>query len=195
MENYQHQKLVSSLNHIWLFIICMAYRTLLIISILVLNTMARAQLIQVRTYSDRKPIENVAVFNSTRERGTITDSLGMSDISIFLESDTIIFQHPSYETMKCMRSELTGQQEVLLQRKRIPIDEYVISVSEYRESSHIIPYKVDVLEEEQLKKSTGLTSADILVETGNIVVQKTQGGGGSPILRGFEANKVLLVVE
>ena len=173
----------------------MRYCTLLIISILVSSSLAKGQLIQVRAYSDHKPIENVAVFNSTRERGAITDSLGMIDLSIFLESDTVIFQHPSYETIKFLRSALIGRQQVLLQRKRIPIDEYVISASKYRESSKMTPYKVDVLDEEQLKESTGLTSADILEETGNIVVQKTQGGGGSPILRGFEANKILLVVD
>jgi len=173
----------------------MSYRTLLIITILVSSTLARGQLLQVRAFSDHEPIENVAVFNSTRDRGAITDSLGMVDISIFLESDTIIFQHPSYETIKFLRSGLKGRREVLLQRKRIPIDEYVISASKYRESSQMVPYKVDVLEEGQLSESTALTSADILEETGNIVVQKTQGGGGSPILRGFEANKILLVVD
>ena len=159
------------------------------------TSLARGQLIQVSTYPNHKPIENVAVFNSTRERGAFTDSLGMIDISIFLESDTIIFQHPSYETMKFLRSGLTGRKEVFLQRRRIPIDEYVISVSKYWESSQMVPYKVDVLDEEQLHESTALTSADILEETGNVVVQKTQGGGGSPILRGFEANKILLVVD
>ena len=173
----------------------MTCRTLLIISILISTTLARGQLIQVRTYSDSEPIENAAVFNSTRERGAITDSMGVIDISIFLEGDTIIFQHPSYETIKFLRSELTGRQQVSLQRKRIPIDEYVISASKYRENSQMVPYKVDVLEKEQLKKSIALTSADILEETGNIVVQRTQGGGGSPILRGFEANKILLVVD
>ena len=173
----------------------MRYRTLLIISLLISTTLARGQLLQVRTRSDRKPIENVAVFNDTRERGAITDSLGIIDISIFLDGDTIIFQHPSYETMQFMRSELTGRQEVLLQRKRIPIDEYVISASRYIENSQMVPYKVDVLKEEQLKRSIAMTSADILEETGNIFVQKTQGGGGSPILRGFEANKILLVVD
>jgi hemoglobin/transferrin/lactoferrin receptor protein len=173
----------------------MIYRTLLIISILVYTQLARGQQLQVKTYSDRIPIENVAVFNSSREKGAITDSMGMIDISIFLKNDTVIFQHPSYETRKYSRSELTGQKEVLLQRKRIPIDEYVISASKYRESSQMIPYKVDVLNEEVLRNSTGLTSADILEETGNVMVQRTQGGGGSPILRGFEANKILLVVD
>jgi hemoglobin/transferrin/lactoferrin receptor protein len=86
-------------------------------------------------------------------------------------------------------------QQVLLERKRILIDEYVISASKYMESSRIIPYMVDVLQDQVLSEATGFTAADILEESGNILVQKTQGGGGSPILRGFEANKVLLVVD
>ena len=173
----------------------MIYRILFIISILVSAAVANGQQIQVINSSDGAPIENVAVFNITRVRAAITDSLGMIDISIFPCSDTMIFQHPSYLTKRYGRSEITGQQQVALQRKRILFDEYVISASKYRESSLIIPYMVDVLKDNVLMESTGLTSADILEETGNIVVQRTQGGGGSPILRGFEANKILLVVD
>lgn len=39
------------------------------------------------------------------------------------------------------------------------------------------------------------TTADVLQNTGNVFVQRSQMGGGSPVLRGFEANKVLLVVD
>jgi hemoglobin/transferrin/lactoferrin receptor protein len=39
------------------------------------------------------------------------------------------------------------------------------------------------------------TSADVLQNTGNVLVQKSQLGGGSPCDRGFETNKVLLVVD
>jgi len=35
----------------------------------------------------------------------------------------------------------------------------------------------------------------MLSNTGNILVQKSQMGGGSPIIRGFEANKVLIVID
>jgi hemoglobin/transferrin/lactoferrin receptor protein len=34
-----------------------------------------------------------------------------------------------------------------------------------------------------------------LTHSGNVLVQKSQLGGGSPIIRGFEANKVLIVVD
>lgn len=38
-------------------------------------------------------------------------------------------------------------------------------------------------------------TADLLAETGQITIQKSQQGGGSPILRGFEASRILLVVD
>jgi hemoglobin/transferrin/lactoferrin receptor protein len=173
----------------------MLYRILFIISILVSSAISKAQQIQVINSTDRSPIESVAVFNISREKAAITDSLGMIDLSIFPGGDTIIFQHPSYLTKEYRRSDISTMQQIQLQRKRILIDEYVISASKYRESSLIIPYMVDVLKDNVLMESTGLTSADILEETGNIMVQRTQGGGGSPILRGFEANKILLVVD
>ena len=173
----------------------MIYRILFIISLLVSGSLVYGQQIQVISASDRSPVESVAVFNSTRDKAAITDSLGLIDISIFQLGDSLIFQHPSYRTKGYSQAELSGLSRVLLQRKRILIDEYVISASKYRESSLIIPYMVDVIKDNALMESTGLTSADILQETGNILVQKTQGGGGSPILRGFEANKILLVVD
>ena len=173
----------------------MVYRIIFILSILAGGGVLKAQQVQVLNSSDRSPIESVAVFNISRENAAITDSLGMIDISIFQNSDTLIFQHPSYHSLEFCRSDLSGQYEVFLKRKRILIDEYVISASKYRESSLIIPYMVDVLEDKVLMESTGLTAADILEETGNILVQRSQGGGGSPILRGFEANKILLVID
>jgi hemoglobin/transferrin/lactoferrin receptor protein len=119
----------------------------------------------------------------------------MIELSIFQESDTLVFQHSSYLLKTYCKSDLSSEQKVLLQSRRILIDEYVISASKYRESSLHIPYMVDVLQDQALMETTGFTAADILEETGNILVQRSQGGGGSPILRGFEANKVLLVVD
>ena len=151
--------------------------------------------IQVISSSDRAPIEHVAVFNTSQDRAAITDSLGMVDLTPYRSGDTIVFQHPSYITEYRMLHQLKGRPTIQLHRKRILIDEYVISATKSRESKLIIPNMVDVLEQNELRETTGLTAADILQSTGNILVQKSQGGGGSPILRGFEANKILLVVD
>ena len=170
-------------------------RTGFIISVLFFFLPLEAQKIRVISASDRSPVEHVAVFNSSRERAAITDTLGLIDLSIFPISDTIVFQHPSFLTAYIPKMQLLDRKTVELSRKNIMIDEYVISASKYRESKLIIPYMVEVLESSMLLESTGLTAAGILEGTGNIMVQRTQGGGGSPILRGFEANKILLVVD
>ncbi len=173
----------------------MEYRIFFTISVLFLFFTLRAQQIRVLNATDRSPVENVAVFNSTRDHADITDTLGRFDLSIFPSTDSIVFQHPSFITATFSKQQLARKRTVELHRKNILIDEYVISASKSRENKLTIPYMVDVLEEGILKESTGLTAAGILEGTGNIMVQRTQGGGGSPILRGFEANKILLVVD
>lgn len=173
----------------------MTIRISFIVSTFFFLTSLNAQQTCVINASDRAPIENVAVFNNSRESSAITDTLGMVDLSIFAHSDTVIFQHPSYLTQQISMERLENMSIVVLENKNVMIDEFVISASKYRESKLIIPYMVDVLEESMLKESTGMTAADILEGTGNIMIQRTQGGGGSPILRGFEANKILLVVD
>ncbi len=173
----------------------MLFRTLFIISTLISTLQLYGQQVQVISSSDRSAIEHVAVYNTTRERSALTDSLGMIDLRIFPMTDTIVFQHPSFVNRQFSHQQITDQSTIVLHRKRFLIDEYVISASKSRESKLIIPNMVDVIEEKELKESTGLTAAEILEGTGNIMVQKTQGGGGSPILRGFEANKILLVLD
>ncbi len=173
----------------------MTYRISFLVSALFLFSSLKAQQIIVVNASDRIPIENVAVFNTTRGSSAITDSIGTVDLYNFSRSDTLIFQHPSYTTSHIPVSKLGKMRFVEMERKNVLIDEFVISASRYRESKLIIPYVVDVMDESILRESTGQTAAEILEGTGNILVQKTQGGGGSPILRGFEANKILLVVD
>ena len=38
-------------------------------------------------------------------------------------------------------------------------------------------------------------TADILAASGQLFVQKSQAGGGSPVIRGFEASRILLMVD
>ena len=49
--------------------------------------------------------------------------------------------------------------------------------------------KLDIL------RNNPQTSADLLSQTGAVFVQKSQLGGGSPMIRGFATNRVLLVVD
>ena len=56
-------------------------------------------------------------------------------------------------------------------------------------------YDHETISEEKILTTDYSTSADILLLTDGVTVQKSQGGGGSPIIRGFEANRILLMVD
>lgn len=79
--------------------------------------------------------------------------------------------------------------------KLINLNEIVFSANKAEEKKSDVPYSIEVIKSSQIELSNPQTSADMLTNTGQIMVQKSQGGGGSPIIRGFEANRVLLVVD
>ena len=57
------------------------------------------------------------------------------------------------------------------------------------------PARVEQIRSEDITLYAPSTSADLLQKEGNIMIQMSQSGGGSPIIRGFEANRVLLVID
>ncbi|NUM31925.1 MAG: TonB-dependent receptor [Bacteroidetes bacterium] len=80
-------------------------------------------------------------------------------------------------------------------RKSVDLDEIVISVNKTEEIKRHSSSQIHVISSKQIKFDNPQTSADLISNTGQIMVQKSQQGGGSPVIRGFEANKILLVVD
>ncbi|WP_187271006.1 TonB-dependent receptor plug domain-containing protein [Neolewinella aurantiaca] len=63
------------------------------------------------------------------------------------------------------------------------------------ETARDMPYQTEAIGRSVIAKAQSLTTADALADLSGVFVQKSQFGGGSPIVRGFEANRVLLVVD
>ncbi|WP_167856379.1 TonB-dependent receptor [Hymenobacter metallicola] len=77
----------------------------------------------------------------------------------------------------------------------IGLSEVVVSANRVQERKADVPQQIDVLRATQIRLQNPINTADALLNTGQVFVQKSQFGGGSPVLRGFEANKILLVVD
>ncbi len=58
-----------------------------------------------------------------------------------------------------------------------------------------LPWYVATIDAGEIARRQAQTTATALELTGEVFVQRSQMGGGSPVLRGFEANRVLLVVD
>jgi hemoglobin/transferrin/lactoferrin receptor protein len=155
----------------------------------------QAQEVIVINGSTGTPVENVAIYNQDRTKSILTDEQGIANISEFNEHDTLYFQHTSFLSLSVTYDQAVNEGRIRLERKIIIFPEFVITASKYNETQREIPHMVDVVTPEDIERRTTQNSADLLASTGNIFVQKSQGGGGSPVLRGFEANKILLVVD
>lgn len=160
------------------------------------STIVHAQTIQVLNKVTFEPIEDVLVYNYKHQLYETTDADGKVDLTDLAPSDTIFFQHHAYvQEWKTLEQLIAESNQVYLTHKIVLIDEVVVSAGKQEESVADISNQIEVVTKEDIQFRNPQTSADMLAQSGQVFVQKSQMGGGSPVLRGFEANKVLLVVD
>lgn len=157
---------------------------------------AGAQTLTVIDQSDQKVVADVAVYNNAKSFSAVSNANGKVKLSGLLPSDTIRIQHPSYynETYKLVDVAAMGYKLQLLERT-IQLEEYVVAASKTREKVEDVSHQIEVINASRIQFTNAPTTAEVLESTGNVFVQRSQMGGGSPVLRGFEANKVLLVID
>ena len=75
------------------------------------------------------------------------------------------------------------------------LEEISISINSFDSEIKKQPQKVILIKSGETRLASTQTTAELLENTGEVYVQKSQSGGGSPVLRGFEANKILLMLD
>jgi hemoglobin/transferrin/lactoferrin receptor protein len=143
-----------------------------------------------------KSIRNVTVYNEKSTINLSSDSEGFVDVSVFKKNENILFSHISYEPQKIKKTILQKQKMVVfLNKQSAQLDEIVLSVFKKSEKTNRIAEQIAVVSSKEIQKISPQTSADLLATIPGIKVQKSQFGGGSPVIRGMESNRVLLVVD
>lgn len=167
-------------------------RIILLLPLVLFFSNAVAQNITVRDNSNRDVLENILV-KDKNNKTVITDNRGMANISDLDKSDSLILVSVSYYTKRIF----AGQSDIVinLYPKHIQLDEIVLSANRKEEKMSDVPYSISVVKQRDIELANQPTTADVLQNTGAVFVQKSQLGGGSAVLRGFEANKVLMVVD
>ncbi|MFC4095576.1 TonB-dependent receptor [Euzebyella saccharophila] len=155
-----------------------------------------AQEIHVLDADTSEPISNVAVFNDDKSKTGITDFDGRVDLSIFRPGERIFFKHLSYQVRRSSRSQIGRQgNKIYMILKAEQLEEVVMSVSKWEQQKKDVPNKIEVVTAKNIEFVNPQTSADLLANTGKVFVQKSQLGGGSPMIRGFATNRLLLSVD
>jgi hemoglobin/transferrin/lactoferrin receptor protein len=80
-------------------------------------------------------------------------------------------------------------------KNTVTLSEMVISANKVEEDKKQIAQQIETISSLQIRKLNTQSTADLLLQTGFVNVQKSQQGGGSVMMRGFEASRVLMVVD
>ncbi|HMR57759.1 MAG TPA: TonB-dependent receptor plug domain-containing protein, partial [Cyclobacteriaceae bacterium] len=75
------------------------------------------------------------------------------------------------------------------------LDEVVVSVNRWEQNQREISTRVTKISPALIQLQNPQTSADMLGLSNQVFIQKSQLGGGSPMIRGFATNRVLLVID
>lgn len=168
-------------------------KTLVFFSFFMFSLFGFAQKIKVKNKETKKGIEGVFVYNKDKSLNAISDTSGTIDISSFSKKDTLVFTHQSFATFVIQKISIGNT--VSLTEQAIVMPTYEIVAEQEKTKALEVTSKIDKIEAKTVKFNNPQTAAELLELTGSVYIQKSQMGGGSPIIRGFEANRVLLVVD
>lgn len=161
---------------------------------LCLSLCARAQLLRIVDRTTLQPLAGVQV--AANGKIFYSDTRGHVDASGIDAQSTLNISLVGYQKVGIKLFELSkGGYQVFLTEKAFDLNEVVVSASRFEERQRDVAQQVQVIRSKDLQFMSQPTSAEVLQQSGNVLVQKSQQGGGSPIIRGFEANKVLLVID
>ena len=150
----------------------------------------------VKDSQDNSEISNATVYNTQRTISVLSNSEGVLNLSKFNKHDTLVFSHLSYEKLILAKSNFSIDKSILFMDSNTQkLNEIILSVARNKEDKGKISKQVSLITQRDLELNMPQTSADLLLYASGVRVQKSQGGGGSPVIRGFEANRVLLVID
>lgn len=155
-----------------------------------------AQSIRVIDQESNIPISGVTIFNFNKSKSVITNIDGEASLDLFNENETLYFQNILYINVEFRKSDLAKQNYILYMVPSIEdLDQVVVSASKFEQSKRDIPQTIVNISANDIQFENPQTSADLLESSGNVFIQKSQLGGGSPMIRGFSTNRLLISVD
>ncbi|MEA2043160.1 MAG: TonB-dependent receptor [Bacteroidota bacterium] len=166
---------------------------LLLISLLFAGPV-QAQHIKVIDRVSYKPLSDLYVFCG--DTYAVTNENGIIKADAFKPGDTIIIQYNGYREYRQPYNTVKNSNFLIyLTPNIIQVEEIVVSANKWEQNKREVPTKITSISRKAIELYNPQTAADLLKTSEEVFVQKSQMGGGSPMIRGYAANRVLLTVD
>lgn len=165
---------------------------LIILSGLAMAT--NAQTVKIIDQSTREPLANTIIQDKNFVQ-VKTDVKGKANVSGLSRGDSVLIYQFGYSTKKIMLG-IDGVDETIeLLAKSVLLDEIIFTANRKEEHKIDVPYTLEIIKQKDIEFANPANSGDMMQNTGQVCVQKSQAGGGSVMMRGFEASKLLIVID
>lgn len=155
-----------------------------------------AQTITVKDQESLVAIEMAVLTSENPVRATTTNARGQADITAFSGAEQIVISALGYETLRIGYPELFKQDFVIyLQGTGLNLETVIVTGTRWRQKSGDVPSKIISITPQEIAFQNPQTAADLLGISGKVFIQKSQQGGGSPMIRGFATNRLLYSVD
>jgi hemoglobin/transferrin/lactoferrin receptor protein len=155
-----------------------------------------AQQLSLRDQATHQPVAFVAVVSKVPEASALTNELGQADLHAFKGSPEILLRVLGYNPVKYSWKQLeTLKFTVYLEKSVISLGEVVVSANRWELNKRDVPNSIVKIEASDIQLQNPQTAADLLASSGAVFMQKSQMGGGSPMIRGFATNRLVIDVD
>ena len=155
-----------------------------------------AQTITVYEKETLQAMEFVTIVSERLNKSTITNAEGQADISVFKDFDEIQIRSLGFKTLILSFNELEERDfKIYMERSNLNLDEVVVSASRWQQNNTEIPSKIVSISPKEVAFQNPQTAADLLGISSKVFIQKSQQGGGSPMIRGFATNRLVYTID
>lgn len=167
-----------------------------LLSFLIVTSSSLAQVVSIKDERTSEPVPYASLSTPNGKRFTTANSKGQADLATFKADDVIEVRSLGYKTESHLLSAIEAASfKIFLTPTNLDLDEVVLSANKWRQSSRDVSAKTLTVTPEDVLFQNPQTAADLLGVSGGVYIQKSQQGGGSPMIRGFATNRLLYSVD
>jgi hemoglobin/transferrin/lactoferrin receptor protein len=157
---------------------------------------SHSQILNITDSESGEPLELVTITSEKPKASTISNSKGNADMSSFMGSYEIELRTVGHKPLIISYDQIKSAGfSVQLSPAIVNIDQVVVSATRWNQKTSEIPLKVISISPRTVSLQNPQTAADMLGISGKVFIQKSQQGGGSPMIRGFATNRLLYSVD
>ena len=145
---------------------------------------------------DEAPVIGVTFWSKKAAISEVSNAKGRVRIDRFRGQVQIEIQALGYRKIVLSYQELQALNDTLyLESEIFQLENVVVSATRWKQNYTSVSQAISIIEPEVIERRQPQTMADALGLSGKVFIQKSQQGGGSPMIRGFATNRLLYSVD